>query len=708
MQSLWRDDEARGLSPIDLLVYRSRLYGRDPSLVLWGGGNTSLKQQEQDFRGSAVPVLRIKGSGADLRTIGPGDFPGLRLDDLLLLQDRSAMDDEAMVAWLSQCLMEPQSRRPSIETLLHAFVPHPHVDHTHADAVLALADQQDSRRHVEAAFGAEVVWIPYRRPGFLLSKEVGDAVRATPRARGAVLERHGLIAWGASAREAYETMIALLSRAEEYAREQARGRVALGPLVHPPLEASVRRRLAARLLPRLRGALARIASPPAGAGAGAAVGRGTDTRVVLRYEEDPELLDFVGREAAAALVLKGPATPDHLMYTRLRPLVVPLHDRPLAGEGDADRLAEICAREIDKYADWYRLYVRKHGGGERTVDARPRVLLVPGLGAITAWKDARHARIVADIVRHGTAVMRAASGVGEYRSLSLQEGYDIEFWPLELYRMSLRPEEPELGRRIALVTGAARGIGRGIALGLAAAGCHVAVTDRDAEGAREVAAEIAARHGDDRALGCGLDVTDEASVAAGFEAAVLAWGGVDIVVSNAGIAHVASVERLELRDWERVLSVNATGHFLVSRETVRILKAQGTGGSLVVIGSKNVLAPGKDFGAYSASKAAQVQLARVLAIEAGPDRIRVNLVHPDAVFQDSGLWSEEVRQERARAYGIDPSGLEEFYRKRNLLGEKVTPEDVAEAVVWLASDRSLKTTGCILTVDGGLREAFPR
>ena len=203
-------------------------------------------------------------------------------------------------------------------------------------------------------------------------------------------------------------------------------------------------------------------------------------------------------------------------------------------------------------------------------------------------------------------------------------------------------------------------------------------------------------------------MTDEASVAAGFEAAVLAWGGVDIVVSNAGIAHVASVERLELRDWERALSVNATGHFLVSRETVRILKAQGTGGSLVVFGSKNVLAPGKDFGAYSASKAAQVQLARVLAIEAGPDRIRVNLVHPDAVFQDSGLWSEEVRQERARAYGIDPSGLEEFYRKRNLLGERVTPEDVAEAVVWLASDRSLKTTGCILTVDGGLREAFPR
>jgi len=696
MQSLWRDDEARGLAPIDLLVLRSRLYGRDPSLVLWGGGNTSLKQEETDFRGRPIAVLRIKGSGADLKSIAAADFPGLRLDDLLPLQERAAMEDDAMVDWLRRCLVDPSSRRPSIETLLHAFVPHPHVDHTHADAILALADQQDARRHVEAAFGPDAVFVPYRRPGFLLSKEVGEAVRGAPGARCAVLERHGLIVWGESARESYEATVAILTRAEEYARDRARGRVALGPLVHPPLEAPLRRRIAARLLPRLRGALARAAAGP------------SDPRVILHYEEDADLLDFVGREGAAAVALEGPATPDHLMYTRVRPLVVSLHDRPIAGEADGDRLAEIVEKEIAKSVDWYRLFVRKHGGDESRVDPRPRLLLVPGLGAITAWKDARHARIVADIARHAAAVMRAAAGLGEYRSLSLQEAYDIEFWPLELYRMSLQPKEPELGRRVALVTGAARGIGRGTALRLAAAGCHVAVTDRDGEGALSVAAAIVAAHGEDRAISCALDVTDEASVAAGFEAAALAWGGVDIVVSNAGIAHVSSVERMELRDWDRTLAVNATGHFLVSREAVRLLKKQGTGGSIVVIGSKNVLAPGKDFGAYSASKAAQVQLARVLAIEAAPDRIRVNLVHPDAVFQDSGLWSEEVRQERARAHGIAPAEIEEFYRKRNLLGENVTAEDVAEAVLWLASDRSLKTTGCILTVDGGLREAFPR
>jgi len=700
MQSLWRDEEARGLSGLDLLVYRSRLYGRDPALVLWGGGNTSLKQQEQDFRGRPVPVLRIKGSGADLKSIGPGDFPGLRLDDLLLLQERASMDDDAMVAWLRQCLMEPQARRPSIETLLHAFVPHPHVDHTHADAILALADQRDARRHVEAALGEEAVFVPYRRPGFLLSKEVGAAVRAAPRARAAVLERHGLIAWGESAKESYETTLAVLTRAEEYARDRARGRAVLGPLAHPPLPAGARRSLAVRLLPRLRGILSRVPVPSEGDGPGG--------RVVLRLEDDEDLLDFVGREAAPALALQGPATPDHLMYTRLRPAIVALHDRPLSGEEDADRLAQACEREVAKFADWYRLYVRKHGGDEAALDPRPRVLLVPGLGAITAWKDARHARIVGDILRHGTAVMRAAAGLGEYRSLSLQEGFDIEFWALEQFRMSLVPPEAEMGRRIALVTGAARGIGRAAALRLAAAGCHVAATDRDGAGAESAAEEIRARHGADRAIGAALDVTDEASVAAGFEAAILAWGGLDVVVSNAGIAHVSPVERLERGDWDRAMAVNATGHFLVSREAVRCLKAQGTGGSIVVIGSKNVLAPGKDFGAYSASKAAQVQLARVLAIEVGADRIRVNMVHPDAVFQDSGLWSGAVRQERARAHGIPPEGLEEFYRKRNLLGEQVTAEDVAEAVLWLASDRSLKTTGCILTVDGGLREAFPR
>jgi NAD(P)-dependent dehydrogenase (short-subunit alcohol dehydrogenase family) len=397
------------------------------------------------------------------------------------------------------------------------------------------------------------------------------------------------------------------------------------------------------------------------------------------------------------------------MYAGLRPAIAAVDPQALASGGAAERITAALESALREHVLWHAAWVSENRGAEEPpLDPRPRVVLVPGVGMVTAWKDARHARLAADVARHAMAVMRAASGLGVYRTLSPKEAYDIETWPLERHRMSLAPPEAELQRQVALVTGAARGIGRAAALRLAAAGCQVVVTDRDGEGAGAVAATIAAAHGPESAVGIALDVTDEASVRAGFEAAALAYGGLDIVVSNAGIAHVSPIERLEKSDWDRSLAVNATGHFLVSRAAVRLLKEQGLGGSLVVVGTKNVLAPGKDFGAYSASKAAQVQLARVLAIEAGGDGVRVNLVHPDAVFQDSGLWSEEIRAERARAHGIGVEELEDFYRRRNLLGLKVTPEDVAEAVLWLASERSSRTTGCIVTVDGGVREAFPR
>ena len=695
MDNRWVDDEARGLSALELLAYRSRLIGCDPALVLWGGGNTSVKQQEIDFRGRASMVLRVKGSGSDLRTIEAKDFPGVRLDDLGPLRDREEMPDEEMVEYLARCLVDPGARRPSIETLLHGFVPHTHVDHTHADAILALTDTVDGRRHVAAAFGEEALWIPYRRPGFRLSREVGEAVRKSPRARCAVLEKHGLITWGATARESYDATIEMNTRAEDYARRQARGKAVFGRTVHSPLDPEERRRVAARIGPRLRGLLG---------GCGAAPGR-----VVLRFDDGEDVLEFVGSEAGPQLCLAGPATPDHLLYTRPRPLFVGVADADLRCEEGIVRLTESLRRDLDKYAAWCGLYVRKHASGpEPTPDPVPRVILIPGVGMFAAWKDARHTRIVAEIYHHAIAVMRAAQGLGEYRSLSLRDTFDIEYWPLEIYRLSLGPPEKELARRVALVTGAARGIGRAIAVRLASEGCHVVVTDLDGGGAGAVAREIVACHGVDRALALAMDVTDEDSVREAFEAAVLSYGGVDIVVSNAGIALVSPIDRLELQDWRRSFDVNATGHFLVARAALRILKEQGTGGSLVFVASKNVLAPGRDFGAYSASKAAQVQLARILAIEGGASGVRVNVINPDAVFQDSGLWSEAVREERARAHGIKPEELEEFYRKRNLLGVRVTAEDVAEAAFWLASDRSLKTTGCIITVDGGVREAFPR
>ncbi|MGH9797166.1 MAG: bifunctional rhamnulose-1-phosphate aldolase/short-chain dehydrogenase [Candidatus Polarisedimenticolia bacterium] len=702
MESLWRDEEARDLRGIDLLVYRSRLIGRDTNLVVWGGGNTSLKQIENDFRGRETRVMRVKGSGSDLKAIEPKHFPGIRLDDLEPLYEREAMSDDEMVAWLVHCLMEPNAPRPSIETLLHGFVPHPHIDHTHADAILALTDTADGRRHVEAVYGSEAIWIPYRRPGFVLSRQVARAVREQPKARCVVLEKHGLITWGASARESYEATIEMNSRAEAYARERAKGKAIFGATIQRPLPPVERRRVAARIAPTLRGLLS---------GRGRAGGIGTGwSRVILRYDDGDDVLEFAGSEAGPQLCLVGPATPDHLLYTKPRPLLVPgpLPADPWSEAGLRDLGARI-ASSLEKYAAWYDLYFEKNAaGGEPRLEPYPRVVLLPGVGMFTAWKDAKHTGIVADIYHHTIRVMRDAQGLGTYRSLDVKDTFDVEYWPMELYKLTLAPKEQELARRPALITGGGSGIGRSIARRFAEEGCHVVVTDLDLESARAVAEEIDSRHGAGRALAIRLDVTDEPGVQTAFETAAIAYGGLDIVVSNAGFAHSCPVDRLERRDWERSLEVNATGHFLVAREAVRMFRAQGLGGSLVINASKNVLAPGRDFAAYSAAKAAAVQLARVLAIESGEHGVRVNILNPDAVFQDSGLWSAEVREERARAHGIRPEELEEFYRKRNLLQVRVTGEDVAEAALFFASDRSARTTGCILTTDGGVKEAFPR
>jgi NAD(P)-dependent dehydrogenase (short-subunit alcohol dehydrogenase family) len=325
-----------------------------------------------------------------------------------------------------------------------------------------------------------------------------------------------------------------------------------------------------------------------------------------------------------------------------------------------------------------------------------------------AGRDRRTASIVHDIYHHTIAVIGGASAFGRYVSLTARDAFDVEYWPLELYKLTLAPPERELARRIALVTGGGSGIGRAVARRLAREGAHVAIGDVDADAARRVADEVVQAGGPGRALGLAMDVTSEASVRAAFEAVVLAWGGLDILVSNAGIASSAPVDRLPLADWERSFAVNATGHFLVAREAMRVLSRQALGGSLVFVATKNVMSPGKDFAAYSAAKAAEAQLAKVLALEGAPHGIRSNIVSPDAVFQDSRLWSDEVRRQRAAAQGIAVEQLEDFYRTRNLLGARILPEDVAEAVLFLASDRSSKTTGCTLTVDGGVKDAFPR
>ena len=742
MKSLWRDEDAAHQPDLEGLLYVSRLTGADPSLVLWGGGNTSAKVDELDFRDRPVRVLRVKGSGSDLRSIQRKDFPGVRLDDALALRSRDSMTDEAMVAYLAHTLQEPSSPRPSIETLLHAFLPARFVIHTHADAILMLTNSPGGRRWVEEALGGGALWVDYQRPGFALSRAVAQAVEARPDATCVVLEKHGLITWGATAREAYERTVDLVTQAELYVTARtttsdvpptpaiacgperserpeldahhgrslgtdaslALGATSSGSAMHQAVDLHAKRRAAyVKLAPLVRGLAARTAPDGQVLPPSQTLEVLPQGRVVLRWDDGDDVLAFLDDPDAAQLSQIGPATPDHLINTKRLPLYV--------APGD-----DLAAALDQAWRDWvasYAAYVRE--GSPNTpapapeqVDLRPRVVLLAGIGMITLGRDARAARVAGDIYRHAIATIRGAEAVDAYASLSARDCYDVEFWPMELYKLTLAPPEKELARRIALVTGAASGIGRAIAERFAADGAHVAIGDVDAHAAQAVASAIVQKHGDGRAIAMQMNVADESSVRAAFDATVAAFSGLDILVSNAGIAPYAAIEDTPLSDWQRAFDVNSTGHFLAVREALRLFRRQGMGGNAIVISTKNTMAPGKEFGAYSASKSAQAQLARVAALEGGEIGVRVNMLNPDAVFRGSTLWSPELRRARAQAHGVPEAELGDFYRKRCLLGLPIHPEDVAEAAWFLATDRSRKMSGGVITVDGGVPAAFPR
>ena len=716
MRSLWQDSEARGKDTLDQLVYRSRLIGRESQLCVWGGGNTSTKRVERDHLGRTVRVLWVKGSGSDLKVSERKHFSPLRLDDLLPLLKRTHMSDEEMVDLLTRSLLDPKAPRPSIEALLHAFLPFQDIDHSHADSILALTNTTRGREMAQSIYGAAMIWIPYVKPGFTLSKKLYEASERNKEAQGAILEKHGVITWGNSSKESYQRMIEVVSRAERYIHRKVKK--PFGRAVHTTLSQANADDWLRKFLPVIRKAVSK------------------NKRLVLHVVRSRAVLEFVNSLAAPRVSQEGPATPDHMLRTKRVPLFAKVdviaclagrqarrhakHGRPpTAGPPEAESNLRNCfggrsdllamTDGVESYARAHERYFRRYRRpGMQMLDPYPRVILVPGVGMITTGKDKDAAIQCAEVYEHSIATMRGAQAVDRYRSLPPARAFEIEYWPLELYKLTLAPPEKSLARKIALVTGATGGIGRAIAAKLVREGAHLAMCDLDAKKTRAFAEELVKEFGTGRAIGLRMDVTREAQVEDAFSKTVLTFGGLDIVVSNAGIAHIAPVAALSLRAWEQNLDVNATGHFLVAREAMKIFKRQGLGGNLIFITTKNVLAPGKDFGAYSASKSAEAQLARICAIEGGEIGVRSNMVNPDGVFDGSGLWSREVRKNRARSYGIPVERLEEFYRNRNLLKTRVRPEDVANTVAFLASDESAKTTGCILTVDGGVREAFPR
>ena len=661
------------------LVLASHLLGEDRRVANFGGGNTSAKGTATDHVGRQIRVMWVKGSGSDLATMGAADFTPLRLDEIEPLFERDEMTDEEMVAYLARCMVDPVSPRSSIETLLHAFVPAEHVHHTHPDGINVLAGAVEGERLVRECFGAEAAWIPYIRPGFTLAKQVGEAVRSNPALRLVVLAKHGLVCWGDSAEEAYRTTIEVIDRAVEFANERTGGQQRFGGSAGNPADEDVLQ----AVLPTVRGAVS------------------SERPKVLVADRSPRTLEFVSSREAPELVTIGAACPDHLVHTKRVPLWVPYNP----ASDDLDALRARIAERAERYRAYYRTYVEQFRDAD-TVPGDPdaRVVLIQHLGLVAVGTTTKAARLSRDLYHRAIEVMAGAQALGGFVSLTAEESFAVEYWPLELYKLSLAPPPGELQGNVAVVTGAAGGIGGEIVARLAELGACVVAFDLDGEGA---AASVAALG--DRGVAVAGDVTSEDSVRAAFDAAVAAFGGTDIVVSSAGVASSAPIEETSLAEWNRNHAILGTGYFLVAREAFRVLREQDIGGALIFVASKNALVAGKNAAAYSSAKAAELHLARCLAEEGGSAGIRVNSVNPDAVLQGSRIWGSAWRAERAAAYGIDEADLEEHYRKRTTLGVNILPEDIAQAVIHFASrERSGKSTGNLLNVDGGVPAAYSR
>lgn len=652
------------------LVARSRRLGLDHSLVLFGGGNTSAKGRVRDHLGREHAVLWVKQSGADLEIASEDDFSALRLGDLLPLEVREQMSDADMVAAVACAMLDPEARRPSIETLLHAFLPAAHIDHVHADAICTLTNHAEGERITREALGPGFAYVDWIRPGFRLSKIVSELRESD----GVVLAHHGLVTWGADSEECYSRTMNAVRAAEEFI---AANRM---PATPGPRHDDIHDAELETLLAQLRGAVS------------------ISGRRVLGV--DRRLREVADRPDVETIVAAGVSSADHMLTIRPRCFA-------LTGTS-----AEEIRTGIESYASEYLSNFEQNADhipeGSLPHDPMPKVMLVPGLGAVTTGPTAAHAEIAADIALHTLGVAAAvADAFGRPEPMSEKDTVQFDYWPLELYKLTLRPAARRLTGHISIVTGAASGIGRGIALALGREGSSVVLADLDADGLEEVVDAIQSLGGPRPATIRG-DQGDPAVVRETVASAVRNFGGLDGVVLNAGIAVTGLLDDLTLDIWEKALTVNLTSALLLTQESMRVFKNQGMGGSLVYVASKNAFSPGAGFGAYSVSKAGMLQLMRIAALEGGGLGVRANAINPDAVFDHSRLWDGGIREERAAVHGINPDELEAFYAKRNMLGRQVTTADVAAAAMYLMTDDSACTTGAVIPVDGGVAAAFPR
>ena len=691
LENRWDEKIATGMSEAELLLYRSNTLGSDKRVTNYGGGNTSAKIIETDpLTGQTAEVLWVKGSGGDIGSMKLDGFATLYMEKLNALKKlyRGLDFEDEMVGYLPHCTFGLNPRAASIDTPLHAFVPRKHVDHVHADAIIAIAASENSRALTQEIFGDRIGWLPWKRPGFELGLWLEKFCLENPQADGVVLESHGLFTWADSAKDCYDCTIDVINVATNWLSKRTANRAAFGGVKHDSLSQAERRTIASRLMPSIRGFVS------------------GNQYMVGHFDDSDPVLEFVNAQDMEPLAALGTSCPDHFLRTKIRPLVVGF-DPAL---NNIDEVLKGLPDQIASYrADYEAYYERcKHPNSPKLRDPNAVVYLVPGVGMMTFAKDKATARVSAEFYVNAINVMRGASAVSKYCGLPEQEAFDIEYWLLEEAKLQRMPKPKSLAGRIALVTGGAGGIGSATAERYLSEGACVMLADINAENLAATETMLAKSFGSDVVRTVLMDVSNEDAVTHALAEAAIEFGGLDILVSNAGIASSAPVEETTLELWNRNMDILSTGYFLVSREAFKLLRVQDMGGSIVFVASKNGLAASPNASAYCTAKASEIHLARCLALEGAEAGIRVNVVNPDAVLRGSKIWEGEWLDQRASTYGTDKEGLEEMYRNRSMLKRSVLPEDIAEACYFFAADTSSKSTGNILNVDAGNVQAFTR
>ncbi len=693
---LWDQEKAAALAgdEVALLIYRSNLLGTDLRITNYGGGNTSCKTIEKDpLTGVETEVMWVKGSGGDIGTLTRSGLAGLYVDRLRSLQNvyRGLAYEDEMVDLFNHCLFDLKSKAPSIDTPLHGFLPFRHIDHLHPDAAIAIAASKDGRQITQELFSGTIGWVEWQRPGFDLGLKLKECLEQNPGIRGIMLGSHGLFTWGDTAYECYMNSLEVIERCASYIEDAlAKQPAVFGGARVTALPKENRTAQAVALAPVLRGLCS------------------SHTRMIGHFTDHPSVLEFVNSNELDRLAPLGTSCPDHFLRTKISPLVLELE--PGADLSNANELRAKLEPQFEAYRKRYQSYYDtcKRGNSPAMRDPNPVVILYPGVGMFTFAKDKTTARVAGEFYINAINVMRGAEAISEYTSLPHQEAFDIEYWLLEEAKLQRMPKAKALAGRVALITGSGGGIGKAIALRFAHEGACVVLNDNNPQRLEEALKEFRQLFGKDVVISAVLDVTKGATIEEAVSQSVLAFGGVDLIVNNAGLSISKSIEDHTDADWDLLYDVLVKGQFAVTKKSVEIMRKQGFGGDVINIVSKNALVSGPNNAGYGSAKAAQMHLSRLNAAELGKDKIRVNVVNPDAVISGSNIWSNGWAEGRAKAYGITVDQLPAYYANRTLLNEVIEPEDIANACFAFVGGLLSKSTGNVLNVDGGVAPAFVR